>query len=286
MARLEVGRGNAKYRAGRPLEHVRCIAVDWSGRVDPAGQRAHIWLAEVQHSQFVRLESGRTRDAVVNVLLEEVRAGGSVVIGLDFAFSFPQWYLYRRELGNVGELWDLAGREGEQWLDGNTWPFWGRPGLYQNLPENLTKHRQFRLTDSLYGGRSVFEVYHAGAVGTGTIRGFPALVRLREAAAAIWPFDAVNPDGANVVEIYPRVFYGNSVPTTDNPAGRDSRRRYLQRVYPGLGHEWANIMIQSGDAFDAGVSALVMSAHVGELLQLEQVDEPPRSVEGQIWSPQ
>ena len=268
------------------MEHVRCIAVDWSGRRDAAGQRRHIWLAEVQHGQFVRLENERTRDAVVDLLVAEVTRGGPVVIGLDFAFSFPQWYLHRRALGNARGLWDLAANEGEQWLDGNTWPFWGRPGPYQQRPGSLTQHRQFRLTDCIYGGKSVFEVYHAGAVGTGTIRGLPSLVRLRRAGAAIWPFDEANPDGATVVEIYPRVFYGSGVITNDSVAGRDSRRRYLQRTYPGLRVEWANIMIGSGDAFDAGVSALVMSAHVGELRQLQQVDEPPRSLEGQIWSPE
>ena len=44
-------------------------------------------------------------------------------------------------------------------------------------------------------------------------------------------------------------------------------------------------MIASGDAFDAGVSALEMSTHVGDLQRLGPATERPVSVEGEIWAP-
>ena len=45
------------------------------------------------------------------MLVKEIESGDEVVIGFDFAFSFPQWYLLHRKLCCVHELWDLAERE-------------------------------------------------------------------------------------------------------------------------------------------------------------------------------
>ena len=267
------------------MESVSCIAVDWSGRKDERGQRKHIWLAEVESGRLIRLENRRTRDEVVAVLVEEIESGGSVVIGLDFAFSFPEWYLQWRNRQNVRTLWDLAAEKGDQWLAGDTCPFWGRPGRYQKRPANLTVDLRFRQTDEDHGGKSVFQVYGAGAVGTGTIRGLPALARLQDAGATIWPFDAPNAGRPNVIEIYPRVFYGRGVKNNRTDEGRESRMAYLEGEYARLERHWRDIMTGSEDAFDAGVSALVMSARAGELQRLQQATERRRLMEGEIWSP-
>ena len=271
------------------MERVRCIAVDWSGAIARGYQREHIWLAVAEPGRLIRLEHGLTRDEVVATLVNEIQPGGPVAIGLDFAFSFPQWYLERRNRQNVRALWDLAAGEGEQWLAGDTCPFWGRPGPYEHRPENLTVDLQFRETDEEQMGRgqpkSVFKVNGAGAVGTGTIRGLPALARLQDAGATIWPFDAPNPGRPNVIEIYPRVFYGGGVINNGNVRGRDARGVYLERNYAGLEQHWRDTMTGSGDAFDAGVSALVMSTHAGDLQILQQAVEPRRLMEGEIWSP-
>ena len=45
-------------------------------------------------------------------------------------------------------------------------------------------------------------------------------------------------------------------------------------------------MIGSPDAFDAGVSALVMSEYRAEICGLKATTQLPYSVEGEIWSPQ
>ena len=114
---------------GTEMERVRCIAVDWSGAIDRGYQRKHIWLAEAEAGGLIRLENRQIRDDVVATLVNEIQPGGPVAIGLDFAFSFPQWYLQRRNRQNVRALWDLAAEEGEQWLAGDTWPFWRAQGL-------------------------------------------------------------------------------------------------------------------------------------------------------------
>lgn len=268
---------------------VRYIAVDWSGNAKPSVQRKAIRLAVVESGQLVRLEGGRTRVEVIDLLMVYVRQGVRTYIGMDFAFSFPAWYLRWRGLTAARGLWKLAAREQCTWLNGWTWPFWGRPGRYPKRPPvDLGEDRQFRRTDlgrSQGGPKSVFQVNFPGAVGTGTIRGMPWLVRLQDAGAAIWPFDAPKHSGATVVEIYPRLFYGRGVVTKDNLAGRNSRSEYLRLSYPNLGQPCRDAMIESGDAFDAGVSALFMSAYGASLSALQPLTDARMLLEGHIWMP-
>lgn len=222
------------------------------------------------------------------MLADKARAEETVVIGLDFAFSFPEWYLQHRQLVGARGLWGLAGAEGEEWLNGNTWPFWGRCGRYLKFPEDLGQHPQFRRTEEDHPDfqpSSVFHVSGGGDVGTGTIRGLPALSRLQAAGAAIWPFNNANPGGATVIEIYPRLFYGRALTNNGSVQGRNDRTNFLEENHPHLEQHWKDTMIGSADAFDAGVSALVMSEHAGELCHLQAAAQPPYSVEGIIWSP-
>ena len=269
------------------MGNVRCIAVDWSGSASEPDQLAHIWVAVTEDGHLIRLRNGLTRDEVINLLAAEIAAGGPLVIGLDFAFSFPQWYLPHRNLNGVQNLWDLAKEEGEGWLGGQAWPFWGRPGPFQQRPEDLGEDLRFRQTDvdhQHYNPKSVFQIYGAGAVGTGTIRGLPGLTRLQDAGAAVWPFDVPDPDEPIVIELYPRVLYGNIV-NNGSVRGRNARRDYLAANYPHIEQHWRDIMTGSADAFDAGVSALVMSANAGHLQGLQQAVAPRRLLEGEIWAP-
>jgi len=50
----------------------KIIAIDFSGRIDAAGQRRHIWAA-VWTPTGVHLESNRTRDELCDWLLAEAK---------------------------------------------------------------------------------------------------------------------------------------------------------------------------------------------------------------------
>ena len=271
------------------MESATYIAVDWSGAKDEKGQLAGIWLAIAVSDSLVRLRNGLTRDEVIALLVKEIEAGGPLYIGLDFAFSFPQWFLHDHQLQSVNDLWQLAVSKGEEWLSGDTWPFWGRDKTeYKKRPEDLKDHLRFRQTDEDHRDsniKSVFQIGGAGAVGTGSIRGLPGLTRLQKAGAAVWPFDVPKPDGPNVIEIFPRLFYGSAVTKSPPVKSRDSRKHYLEKHFPCLERYWKDAMIGSDDAFDAGISALVMSAHAMKLQRLKRATQPPKSLEGEIWSP-
>jgi Protein of unknown function (DUF429) len=247
------------------------LAVDWSGRDTRTAES--IWLAEAADGRLIDLEGGWSRDEVVDEVI--ARAGdATAVVGLDFAFSFPGWWCQEQGWSTGRDVWQAAAREGETWLKACTFPFWGRPTKRnEHDPDRL-----YRSTDrEVPAGspKSVFQIGGAGAVGTGSIRGMPYLLKLAEAGFSIWPFD--EPGNRSVVEIYPRALTG--------PVNKGSWRARHRHLFEHFGDQDGTLLERaagSEDAFDAAVSAIVMSRH---LPQLVRTTDPDYRIEGQIWVP-
>lgn len=255
----------------------RILAIDWSGAVD--GAKSKIWLAEAADGRLVRLEPGRDRDAIADYLIAERRRTPELIVGLDFAFGLPEWFLEERGLQSGPDLWNLVAAEGERWLGECAPPFWGRPG--KGRPAIREELRRTDREVPAVGGirpKSVFQVGGAGAVGTGSLRGMPVLARLRDAGFAVWPFD--EPGESLVIEIYPRLLTG-----AVNKGDGAARREYLARHHPDMDAKLADLAAGSEDAFDAAVSAVIMSAHADELRALALPDDPQLRREGVIWAP-
>ena len=255
----------------------RTIAIDWSGAATGAART--IWLAEASAGQLVRLERGRGRVELAEHLVAEAQRTPEMIVGLDFAFSMPAWFLRQHGLADGPALWDLVARDGERWLAECEPPFWGRPGRRRPaLDDDL--RRTDRDVPSIGGIRpkSVFQVGGAGSVGTGSLRGMPVLRQLRNAGFAIWPFD--EPRWPRIIEIYPRLLTG-----AVNKGSREARTDYLAARHPMLATELRRLAASSEDAFDAAVSALAMDAARGELATLPALDDPLSRCEGRIWAP-
>jgi hypothetical protein len=256
---------------------VTVVAIDWSGRA--TGERRYLWTAEAHDGELLRLEAGRTRNEVIDELVIRARDGEDVVVGFDFSFSLPEWFLCDRGCADARALWDLASIEGDTWLRECEPPFWGRPGRPRpDLPAHL---RRTEAAVAAVGGirpKSSFQVGGAGSVGTGSVRGFPVLARLQDAGYAIWPFDTPAPAPV-AVEIWPRTFTG---PVVKSDAL--ARAAHLDAAHPDVPRALRDAAVGSEDAFDAAVSAVVMSHHEDELRALPAVDATMR-LEGCVWSP-
>jgi len=255
----------------------RFIAIDWSGA--KSGERRTIWYAEVQDGHLTRLEAGRSRDEVVQHLIDEANRSSQLIAGLDFAFSFPRWFVKEAGASSGDDVWALAERSGESWLQRCEDPFWGRKG--RRRPDLVEHNRRTEIHASAADStpKSVFQINGAGAVGTGSIRGMPYLRVLRSAGFSIWPFhEAKLP---LIVEIYPRLLTGPVIKSRQ--ADRDA---YLAAGFPEIDGHFRSLAASSEDAFDAAVSAVVMSRHGSELGGLSQSLDPVELLEGRIWWPQ
>jgi hypothetical protein len=230
------------------------VAVDWSGAADPAVQRTRIQLAVAVDDALVSIEQGFTRAEAVTRLLRLAETHGALGIGLDFAVGVPAWYA-REGLGcdTAPEVWARLDAEREALL-ACARPFWGRPGV-PRWPELAAPATAYRRTEralmASHGVRpkSVFQVGGAGAVGTGTLRGMGALLALRAAGVAIWPWDA--PGEVTAGEIYPRLATG--AVTKRDAAARTALVASLGGRVPAPLRDAA---AASEDALDAACAAL------------------------------
>ncbi len=255
----------------------RFIAIDWSGA--KSGERRKMWYAEVQAGRLTRLENGRSRDEVVQHLIDKASRSPHLIAGLDFAFSFPRWFVEDADASSADDVWGLAEQRGESWLHTCEDPFWGREGTRRPDLVEHNRRTEIDATTADSQPKSVFQINGAGAVGTGSIRGMPYLRVLRSAGFSIWPFhEAKLP---LIVEIYPRLLTGPVVKSR-----MADREAYLASGFPEIDGHFRSLAACSEDAFDAAVSAVIMSRHGSELGGLSQSLDPVELLEGRIWWPQ
>jgi hypothetical protein len=294
----------------------KIIAIDWSGRVDMAGQRRHI-VAAVITSDDVSIESGRTREEWIAWLIAEARKTPRMVVSFDCCFSYPAWFLAEHGCKTVFDFWKhVASGEGEKWLGQECNPraglsrderFWGKPHKKppQFCGEGLP--RMMRLTDmenKIVEGmsearaakvrgiapKSPFQIGGSGSVGTGSLRAIPFLLQLRKAGFRIWPFESAALDNNKpqplVVEMYARLLTG-----AVKKSSAEARRAYLRSkmredsFYAKLKRGVIAKAVASEDAFDALISAMEMARHAREFAKLKKTGDAVRKLEGITWIP-
>ena len=288
------------------------VGVDWSGRVDATGQRRHIWAASWAAAadgtkQKVALEAGRTRDELCEWLIEQAAKTPRMVVGFDFCFSYPAWFVQEHGAETAPQFWKMiAEGHGEKWLhrECEDIRFWGKPKKKPLEFCGEHGHRMLRKTDVLckvateirdpvraakiagIAPKSVFQIGGAGAVGTASLRGVPILLRLREAGFRIWPFDAPDSNAPLAVEIYTRLMTG---PVIKSSAA--ARAAYLKNkagddpLYRGLPQSVIAKAKASEDAFDALVSVMEMAAHRDQFARLKRASNATTRLEGRTWVP-
>ena len=209
----------------------RVIAIDWSGAKKGAARK--IWLAEFREGHpFSVPWNKRPPSQILEYLIGSCREHPKTIIGIDFAFSFPAWFIAQKGCNTAEEMWECVACNGENWLSECIDPFWGRS---QKKNPRRPAQEQLRKTDSDFCGedlcpKSIFQIGGAGAVGTGSIRGMWLLRQLRRKGFSIWPFHV---DGwPRVVEIWPRansVDFSTATPgTARNPGLPCKARRHAQ----------------------------------------------------------
>jgi len=292
------------------------VGIDWSGRVDAAGQRRHIYAGvwtQRGSKTTVQLENGRTREEIAEWLIELARETPRMVVGFDFCFSFPAWFV-RDEHGSATapEFWKSVVEQGhaERWLTGGEDKrFWGKPHKRPAEFSGPNLHRMLRSTDIDHKviahipeaehqarvkgitPKSVFQIGGSGSVGTASLRGFPTLLHLREAGFHIWPYDKSELGGKNsrplVVEMYTRLNTG--AVHKSNPAARAAyllRKRREDPAYTALSRAVLTKARAGEDAFDALISTMVMAERRESFAALPKPRDPLHVIEGWTWAPE
>ena len=295
----------------------RLIAIDWSGRIDAAGQRRHIyagvWTRGNDGKITVKLEAGRTRNEVADWLIELAAETPPMVVSIDCCFSYPAWFLEEHHCATVFDFWKhVAAGQGERWLAREAVDiarderFWGKPHKRpaEFSGENLRRSLRFtdwdnKIAQSGTDGdplraakmrgitpKSPFQIGGSGSVGTGSLRAMPFLLRLREAGFRVWPFEGASPRRPLVVEMYTRLMTGPV--TKSNPVARKAyllARRRQDPLFAAVPRAVFRTAEASEDAFDALISTMEMVRHAGEFAGLKPTRDPALRLEGITWRP-
>ena len=280
------------------------IAIDWSGRVDAAGQRRHIYSATWRAGK-VHVENGRTREEVGDWLMALAEKDPALLVGFDFCFSFPAWFLHETGASTAPEFWEIVAERGEAWLSraSEDRRFWGKPHKRPAEFSGTQLHRMLRATDidcklaahipeeeravRVKGitPKSVFQIGGSGSVGTASLRGMPLLSRLRRSGFRVWPFDPPSAGKPMAVEMYSRL---NTGPVhKSNPAARAAyllRKRQEDPMYAALGRAALAKARAGEDAFDALVSCIVMTGCRSGFYSLPRPSDPNYMLEGWTWA--
>lgn len=265
------------------------MAVDWSGRAGDAGES--LWLAEVRDGRLAELRNGWSRSGLIAHLVGLAEDDPDLVVGLDFAFSFPAWWCAAQGWRSGPEVWAALGREdarlAESLLAACEPPFWGRSGARN--PNDAVSGLRRTERDDAPGAKSVFQIGGAGAVGTGSLRGMPHLATLASRGFSVWPFTPPGspPGWPRVLEIYPRLLTRAGRPPVRAVVKTrwSARHAHMEREFPEQAAALRERAAGSEDGFDAAVSALVMSRHLDELRQLPGAVDSVDRIEGRIWRP-
>jgi hypothetical protein len=294
-----------------PTEVERVVAVDWSGDQSVAGQRRKIWAGVWTAGAPLRLESQRTRAELIEWLIALSRETPRMVVGVDFCFSYPAWFVAEHGARTGPEFWKIVVARGENWLSRECADarFWGRKGSLRDgkVPTEFGgtgRLRMFRLADLAckmkgkildpdeaakvkgIAPKSPFQIGGAGAVGTGTLRGIPWLPRLQQAGFRVWPFHrpALAQGHPLLVEIYPRLLTG--VVKKGNAQARKlylAHKRTHDPAYAALPHNIIEKARRSEDAFDALISVIEMTARRADFPRLQPATSTVRRLEGAVW---
>jgi hypothetical protein len=158
--------------------------------------------------------------------------------------------------------------------------------LIAHIPEAERQARVKGITP-----KSVFQIGGSGSVGTASLRGFPVLLRLREAGFRVWPFDrpelvAKTPHPL-VVEMYTRLNTG--AVHKSNAAARAAyllKKRREDAAYSALSRGVMQKARGGEDAFDALVSTMVMAERREGFARLPVPRDPLCGIEGWTWAPE
>ena len=277
-------------RTRPPAPFNRFIGVDWSGARGPRLPGLQVAVAQSGRSapRLVSCPDGKhwTRATFVAWFVESMQIPDRVLVGFDFAFSFPRNDREKFFPGvsngpeNANELWQCVERICRKSEGFYAAPFVENWPYAAHFQGGDRYERRQRLTDKrcLQAGlglpESIFRLVGPAQVAKGSLAGMRVLHHLRQSVAhlSIWPFDAKPRKMTDVVavEMYPGAF----VRMSGVARGKIRDVQSLNSVLRYFGSAPVVADVLDGGATDDKADALVAAAALRHI-----------SSDGTVWNP-
>ncbi len=84
---------------------MRILAFDWSGA---NGRLTGLWLAQAEGPGLSRLEPIESRERAEREILDACDSDPDTVVGLDFCFSMPEWFVRQCGAASGPAFWNVV----------------------------------------------------------------------------------------------------------------------------------------------------------------------------------
>lgn len=302
-----------RRRRRNTMDFDRFVGVDWSGARGPGLPGLQVAMATAGRCppRLVPPPDGRknwTRSVFADWLVKTLSGNDRVLVGLDFAFSFP-----RRDTGEffpgvpdpdapstACDLWRRVDKICEDTEDFYAGTFIEDERYAPYFQGGDQYEHRLRMTDERCDqkgwGRpeTVFKLVGPTQVGKGSLAGMRVLHHLRREVSylCIWPFDRL-PRSRSVdvvVEVYPGAFVHKSKVTNGNPPSRPTVRKAkvhdmetLNRIMEFYDSEPLRDDVLEGEAAGDKADALIVAAALRRLSRKGKVWNPPGLCDARRW---
>ena len=284
------------------MDFDRFVGVDWSGARGPGLPGLQVAMATAGRCPpcLVPPPDGRknwTRGVFTDWLVETLSGNDRVLVGLDFAFSFP-----RRDTGEffpgvpdpdapstACDLWQRVDKICEDTEDFYAGTFVEDERYAPYFQDGARYEHRLRMTDEhcdqkgLGRPETVFKLVGPTQVGKGSLAGMRVLHHLRRQVShlCIWPFDRLpkSRSVAVVVEVYPGAF----VRMSGAEAGKVRDMETLNRIMEFYDSEPLRDDVLEGKVDDNKADALIVAAALRRLSRKGEVWNPPGLCDARRW---
>lgn len=278
--------------AGPPAAFDWFVGVDWSGARGPRLPGLQVAMAKAGRSapRLVPSPDGRlwTRSAFVDWFVETLSGNDRILVGFDFAFSFPRFD--RREFfpnvpdapSTAAGLWrcvdDACEATGDfyagTFVEESRYACYFQGGVRYEPRPRITDERCRRT--GLGRPESVFKLVGPTQVAKGSLAGMRVLhhLRLEVPRLCVWPFDRLSRSRSAIVavEVYPGAFVGMSSAAKGKVCDMHTLNRVLE--FHGSASLRKRVLEDRARDADDKADALIAAAALRRL-----------SGDGTVWNP-
>ncbi len=229
------------------------------------------------------------------IWIKEVIKENNILIGIDFAFSYPyqdklSYFPGQFEnISNPKSLWKLINdinKNFNNFYGGGIWKkksfadFYNSPGFKGSKYQSRRRQTEIDAKNKVHSPSPTFNCVGPGSVGTGSLAGMRFLNYLKD-EISIWPFENINSKKKVMVEIFPTYYFRMAGTKPEKVFGYSLKKINMALKFFESDNLNSNIKISGPDQDDA--DAIISCAALRHLSKKDDTWDVPIISKKEGW---